>query len=197
MKCEYCNKEHDGLYASGRFCSAECARGFSSKEKREEINEKVSNKLIKHGKGITEDSFISAVDNSKTMLEAAKKLDIPFTSFKRLAKTLKLYKPNQGWAKGLKFNRTPKEIFISEILIAKPKRKWSNTLIKAKLYEFNFKKEVCEECGQLPIWSGKKLVLQLNHINGINNDNRLENLQIICPNCHTQTSTFCSKNIKS
>lgn len=44
-KCEYCNKEQDGSYASGRFCSSKCAHGFVSKEKRKEINEKVSLKL--------------------------------------------------------------------------------------------------------------------------------------------------------
>lgn len=47
MICENCNKEHDGSYGSGRFCSCKCARGFSSKEKRHEINEKVSKTLLK------------------------------------------------------------------------------------------------------------------------------------------------------
>ena len=47
MICENCGKEHDGFYGSGRFCSSKCARGFSTKAKREEINEKVSKKLQK------------------------------------------------------------------------------------------------------------------------------------------------------
>lgn len=45
MICENCNKDHDGLYGSGRFCSSICARGFSTKNKREEINQRVSEKL--------------------------------------------------------------------------------------------------------------------------------------------------------
>lgn len=45
MNCENCEKEHDGKYGSGRFCSSKCARGFSTKNKRKEINEKVSKKL--------------------------------------------------------------------------------------------------------------------------------------------------------
>ncbi len=45
MKCEYCNSEHDGSYTTGRFCSSKCARGFSTKAKRKEINEKVSKTL--------------------------------------------------------------------------------------------------------------------------------------------------------
>lgn len=47
-----------------------------------------------------------------------------------------------------------------------------------------------------PEWNGKPLYLQLDHINGINNDNRLENLRIVCPNCHTQTATYCGRNKK-
>lgn len=55
MRCENCGLEHDGKYGSGRFCGKVCARSFSSKEKREEINAKVSKKLKgrrpAHGKG--------------------------------------------------------------------------------------------------------------------------------------------------
>ncbi len=50
MKCENCGNEHDGSYGSGRFCSSKCARGFSTKAKRKEINEKVSKKLKKEKK---------------------------------------------------------------------------------------------------------------------------------------------------
>lgn len=47
MKCENCKSDHDGSYGSGRFCSKKCARGFSTKSKRKEINEMVSLKLKK------------------------------------------------------------------------------------------------------------------------------------------------------
>lgn len=53
----------------------------------------------------------------------------------------------------------------------------------------------CAICG-ITKWNGKTLSLELDHINGINNDNRLENLRFLCPNCHSQTSTFGSKNYK-
>lgn len=45
-----------------------------------------------------------------------------------------------------------------------------------------------------PSWNGQPLVLQLEHKNGINNDNRLENLAFICPNCHSQTPTYAGRN---
>ncbi len=53
---------------------------------------------------------------------------------------------------------------------------------------------VCAECGIADSWNGKPLVLQLDHLNGIHNDNRIDNLRWLCPNCHTQTTTFAGRN---
>jgi 5-methylcytosine-specific restriction endonuclease McrA len=53
----------------------------------------------------------------------------------------------------------------------------------------------CAICG-IDKWCGKKLVLHLDHINGINNDNRLTNLRFLCPNCHSQTPTYCRRPTK-
>lgn len=55
---------------------------------------------------------------------------------------------------------------------------------------------VCSECGQEPEWKGKPLTLQLEHKNGINNDNRKENLCFLCPNCHSQTETYAGRGTK-
>lgn len=52
----------------------------------------------------------------------------------------------------------------------------------------------CAICGQEPIWNGKPLTLTLDHINGVNTDDRLENLRWVCPNCDRQLDTFGSKN---
>lgn len=62
-------------------------------------------------------------------------------------------------------------------------------LIKEKKLEYK-----CYECGGNDMWNGKKLSLQLNHKNGINNDNRIQNLEFICPNCHSQTDNYAGKN---
>lgn len=52
----------------------------------------------------------------------------------------------------------------------------------------------CQICGIGEIWMGKKLTLELDHINGINDDNREENLRWLCPNCHSQTDTYRNSN---
>jgi hypothetical protein len=51
-------------------------------------------------------------------------------------------------------------------------------------------------CG-IKEWNGKPISYQLDHINGDNMDNRIENLRILCPNCHSQTSTYGGRNIKT
>ena len=54
----------------------------------------------------------------------------------------------------------------------------------------------CACCGNTGEWLGRPLSLQLDHINGINDDHRIENLRFLCPNCHAQTDSFSGKNKK-
>lgn len=69
---------------------------------------------------------------------------------------------------------------------------YNRTKLKERLIKEGLKEYKCECCG-ISKWNGKHLALQLHHINGIHNDNRLSNLQILCPNCHSQTDNFASK----
>ena len=66
--------------------------------------------------------------------------------------------------------------------------------LKEKLIRDGIKKDCCEICG-CSVWQGIKLPLELHHKNCNHNDNTLENLQILCPNCHAQTDNYCGKNI--
>jgi DNA-binding CsgD family transcriptional regulator/5-methylcytosine-specific restriction endonuclease McrA len=65
--------------------------------------------------------------------------------------------------------------------------------IKQRLFELGLKHNVCEVCGSTQ-WRGRPLSLALHHVNGDGSDNRLENLQLLCPNCHSQTDNFAGRN---
>jgi 5-methylcytosine-specific restriction endonuclease McrA len=67
--------------------------------------------------------------------------------------------------------------------------------LKRRLIEEKLLLYKCSCCGNVGEYNNKPLVLQLDHINGINNDNRLENLRFLCPNCHAQSDTYAAKNI--
>jgi ribosomal protein L44E len=51
----------------------------------------------------------------------------------------------------------------------------------------------CEECGQEPTWNGKPLVMHMDHVDGNSDNNLPANLRLVCPNCHTQTATWCGR----
>ena len=67
--------------------------------------------------------------------------------------------------------------------------------VKRRLIEAGILKNVCEICG-LREWLGRPLVMQLDHQNGLRADNRLHNLRMLCPNCHSQTETYGARNKK-
>lgn len=85
-------------------------------------------------------------------------------------------------------------ISLNDILVKNCK--YSSSTARKKIKESGILGKHCGECLCGEIWNNKKLVLQVDHINGINNDNRIENLRLLCPNCHSQTKTFAGKNNK-
>lgn len=66
--------------------------------------------------------------------------------------------------------------------------------LKTRILQDNLLEYKCEQCGNTGEWLNQPLVLQLDHINGIHDDNRLENLRFLCPNCHSITETYAGKN---
>jgi Zn finger protein HypA/HybF involved in hydrogenase expression len=82
------------------------------------------------------------------------------------------------------------QVFVENSTLARHHVK--RRLIKERIIEYK-----CESCNNDGNWNGKELVLQLEHKNGVSNDNRLENLSFLCPNCHTQTKTYAAKNRKN
>ena len=93
----------------------------------------------------------------------------------------------RGSNKGKTYTRlTNEEMFVSNSITRRKDLK--RRLIRDKLIPFQ-----CRDCGITHLWNNKPIVLQLEHINGVCNDNRLENLCFLCPNCHSQTDTFAGK----
>jgi len=87
----------------------------------------------------------------------------------------------------------PQAIPIAELLVAGRRR--NRTHVKSRVLGAGLKENRCEDCG-LTSWRGRPLAMALHHINGDGNDNTLENLRLLCPNCHSQTENFAGRNAR-
>ena len=142
---------------------------------------------------MTDQEFIKICEDSDSMLSASVKIGISFSTFKRKAKKLNCYKTNQFWNKGKTSisdirvrSKYEDSIFVENSKVARAYIK--SLIMKEGLIEYRC--ELCEIDGN---WMGKNLNLHLDHKNGIRNDNRISNLRFLCPNCHSQTESYCSK----
>ncbi|MEF3113277.1 HNH endonuclease signature motif containing protein [Streptomyces chrestomyceticus] len=69
-------------------------------------------------------------------------------------------------------------------------RRTGTSLLRRALLESGVA-DRCAECGTGPVWHGRPMTLEIDHINGDWTDNRPHNLRFLCPNCHAATSTWC------
>ena len=148
---------------------------------------------------LTKDECEQLIAESDSFVEILRKLGLCTTggnylTLKKIFTNYQLdYSKFQCNNTGKKFNIPSKvsneELFTENNLHGRCTLK--KRIIKEKLIPYK-----CACCGRDPIWNGKELVLVLDHINGINNDNRLENLRFLCPNCNAQQDTFCGKHKK-
>jgi 5-methylcytosine-specific restriction endonuclease McrA len=100
----------------------------------------------------------------------------------------------QAWSKAIRrgeIEPRPATKSIGQVLSSRSSR-W---LKKKKLIREGYVAYHCLECG-ISDWLGKELVLQIDHINGIKDDWRIENVRMLCPNCHSQTPTYSGRNLK-
>lgn len=93
--------------------------------------------------------------------------------------------------KNVVYDKVEKQIPAEELFTENNKH--ARVQIRKRIIKENLLPYKCAICG-IDEWQGKKLSLELDHINGKNNDHRLENLRFLCPNCHSQTSTYGAKN---
>lgn len=132
-------------------------------------------------------TFIEICKKSVSMSVAAKQIGLPFSTFKRKALKLNCYKTNQG-LKGT--NKPKKSIPIEDILNGKHPNYQSNKLRKRLIKEKIFK-DKCNKCGWNKKFKTSKFSsCELHHKDGNSKNHRKENLEILCPNCHSQTDNF-------
>jgi len=213
MLCEKCKKEHDGSYASGRFCSPKCARSFSTLNKRQKINQKVFKRLkgnrcikggllklcdygcgqeakyqLKNGKWCCNKNS-SLCPNIKRKiskeLNYKNKNNIPVSNWISFKRNLP---DNFGeiCRKGQNKFHKKKDVYIMD---STPFEEWPVRLIKKQLVIEN--KNKCQICGYEytdPV-SGKG-PFQFHHIDGNHNNWSRDNIQFLCLNCHWKTPNF-------
>lgn len=149
----------------------------------------------------TKEEYESAIQNAKSIAQALRNLGIKDRggNYRIIRKAIKEYNidishfTGQGWNVKLKFNPKPK-VETKDLLIENSN--YSSYKLKNRLISEGYKEKKCECCG-LSVWRGKDIPLELHHINGDNTDNRIENLQILCPNCHAQTDNYRGRHKKS
>lgn len=134
---------------------------------------------------IPDNKIIEAVKTVKTFLELSEYFGV---SRKWITNRVKLLNIDINHFKRCRSRPTkPEDILVINSFC-------SRLVLKDIIIKNNLIKQKCDNCNVTDEWNGKPLILELHHKNGINNDNRLENLIFLCPNCHSQTDTNKGKN---
>ena len=147
---------------------------YSEQELREAVKTSTSIRQV-----LDKLNIVPAGGNYQTTNRRIQKLDIDITHF-----------TGQAWNRG---KITGPKRHIEEYL--KENSVVQSFKLKGRLIAEGLKEHKCECCG-ITEWNGKPAPIELDHINGNKYDNRLENLRILCPNCHAQTDTYRGKNKK-
>jgi len=149
-------------------------------------------------KKISDEQLAEAVANSFSISAALRLLGLNVHSgihghYTRRARELNL--PMDHFKRGLSVSGFTTRKTPEQVLREKPRGalRTDAAILRRCMIEVDIPHS-CQKCGQGPNWIGEPLVLHADHINGNRNDDRRENLRFLCPNCHTQTNTWGSRN---
>lgn len=158
--------------------------------------------LRKLGKTYTEEDFRKAVQENYSMASVIRAIGlIPsganYRTVRALVEKFELdttHWTGQAHLRGKTHNWSLK-IPLEEILVENSVYS-SMSSLKKRLLKEGLLEERCyaDGCDVKKEWNGKPIILQLEHKNGKNNDHRIDNLCLLCPNCHSQTETFAGRN---
>ena len=147
----------------------------------------------------TDEQLIEAYNSSRSIRQILIKLGLAPQggSYKIIATHLNRLEldrnklKGQGWSKGDKVTCNPAKK-IEEILVLGST--YQTSKLRQRLISENIFDNICVECGVSEIYNYKPITLHLDHIDGNNTHNQINNLRLLCPNCHSQTETYCGKN---
>lgn len=144
---------------------------------------------------LTNEEFIALATNSKSYSDMLRSLGLSTNGGNSLAILKRRLAELNVSVEHFKTNNGPSAyiVYSLEQILVKDSTYQNRARLKIRLVNEGILKYECNICG-LSEWRDLPISLQLDHKNGINNDNRINNLRLLCPNCHSQTDTFSGKN---
>lgn len=146
----------------------------------------------------TDDQMRAALQTSETISDVLKKLRLTVRpgNYSTVHNFVQQHNISISHMTGKKCGRGNRNISgpLESVLVKNST--YSRAALKRRLIRDGILEQKCDICGQLPVWHGHPLIMILDHVNGVNNDNCLSNLRLLCPNCNSQQSTFCGSNRK-